>query len=613
MIKELQMINWRAYEDQAFKFNKGINFIMGPNGKGKTSILEAISFALSGESSIVDNKTSLLRDPTKQATVILVLEINKKDYQIERSLLPGKVGDARIIDIDSNIQLANSQKRVTETIEGLIGVSSDFLRRIVYMSEGDVFNYLQKPPGDIMNQQVRQVIGLTQLDQFKMAILQTKRELTNKSKEYKQLHTRLTEFNILKNSDLEQFLTSLNLQKESAMTQVLDLQNEISKITIENSALQLLSEKLNFALPIWEKDPNLWEKMRNTSVLDYYDESIKNINLIKDNIAIIENDKSRLLGQNDSLMQVIEILDSIDKTSTIPCPVCKKPMTSSEQHDVETETRIIIQKNNENIKEFEGKINEIKNQITYLNRVIESLKEIRNELVHTKFTEISPNLNIAELIQVVSYQIQNSKFQETSRIQNQLKKQIEDIENQKADFISLQTQLKNYGFMQPNDLQEAQIRIEERLIAIVSAEEAIEKTLSDMQNINLLTIYEQIASLWNNFLQKGKWHLKFDQKGNPILQQEENREFDFQQFSGGEKTALLVIIHTIIAHHFSNCKFLLIDEPLEHLDPINRRSLIGFFIAACHNNFFDQALITTYEESLIRKYISKDKVNILFI
>ncbi len=130
------MTNWRAYDYQSFTFLPGINFIMGPNGKGKTSILEAISFALTGESSIVDNRNRLLRDPNKPATVSLIFEIDGKKYKIDRTQLPGKAGEAFLIDLSDNKQLASTKKEVTEAIESLIGVSADFLRRIVYWQKG---------------------------------------------------------------------------------------------------------------------------------------------------------------------------------------------------------------------------------------------------------------------------------------------------------------------------------------------------------------------------------------------------------------------------------------------------------------------------------------------
>ncbi len=80
-----------------------------------------------------------------------------------------------------------------------------------------------------------------------------------------------------------------------------------------------------------------------------------------------------------------------------------------------------------------------------------------------------------------------------------------------------------------------------------------------------------------------------------------------------EKTALLIMLHTIIAHHFSRSGFLLIDEPLEHLDPINRRSLIRFLVGAYRRGSFEQAIVATFEESLIRKYMSEEGVNVIHL
>jgi DNA repair exonuclease SbcCD ATPase subunit len=93
----------------------------------------------------------------------------------------------------------------------------------------------------------------------------------------------------------------------------------------------------------------------------------------------------------------------------------------------------------------------------------------------------------------------------------------------------------------------------------------------------------------------------------------EQIRLDLRQLSGGEKTALLIQLHTIMAHHFSQSDFLMIDEPLEHLDPVNRRSLIRFLVDAFHHQIFGQAIIATFEESLIRKYQSNEGVNIVLV
>ncbi|GAH09587.1 unnamed protein product, partial [marine sediment metagenome] len=46
MIRKLRMKNFKVFHDQEFEFYPGTTAIVGPNGSGKTTILEAIEFAL---------------------------------------------------------------------------------------------------------------------------------------------------------------------------------------------------------------------------------------------------------------------------------------------------------------------------------------------------------------------------------------------------------------------------------------------------------------------------------------------------------------------------------------------------------------------------------------
>ena len=46
IIESLTMKNFKSYRDAKIEFKTGISIIMGGNGAGKSSILEAVSFAL---------------------------------------------------------------------------------------------------------------------------------------------------------------------------------------------------------------------------------------------------------------------------------------------------------------------------------------------------------------------------------------------------------------------------------------------------------------------------------------------------------------------------------------------------------------------------------------
>jgi len=43
IIKRVQLENYRSHSNTTVEFTKGVNLILGKNGRGKTSILEAIS------------------------------------------------------------------------------------------------------------------------------------------------------------------------------------------------------------------------------------------------------------------------------------------------------------------------------------------------------------------------------------------------------------------------------------------------------------------------------------------------------------------------------------------------------------------------------------------
>jgi len=614
MILEVEMTNWRAYENKTFTFKPGLNFIMGPNGRGKTSILEAIAYALTGEPSVVKERDQLLRDPEKPATVKLTFQVDGKNYRIERTQSPGRAGDAYLVDIAKNKSLASHHKNVTEKVEALIGVSADFLQRIVYMAEGDVFRFLKTPPGKAMNEQVQRVLGLTQLDEFQTAIKSAQKNLREKSRAIKSLQDRALDLRIASGQSLAEMITYLDTQKEKLMAQILELQDELTRLQQENQSLINLDGLIQDRWGNYIVGPNYVTQLEERPLIEFFNDLEKQIDQWKHKQQELGMEISRQTGQQESFRQVLAVLSATGESlEEIPCPVCKKPMTADERHIVVEETSSEIERIDVVIGHlnYEGK--NLQEEIEEAQIITGRMQDIRNSIVHGRFREIDPAMSMPQIQKIASQSKDNPKRAELRERISDINFRVNELEEARANFLSIRNQLQEEGFSNLEEVREALVQIEIRLLTLAAASQAAENSLADMRDGGLGSIYEQIAGVWKNFIQRGHWNLRFDTEGNPILAEQEEREFDFEQFSGGEKTALLVIIHTVIAHHFSKCNFLMVDEPLEHLDPVNRRSLMRFFMAACKNNFFEQALITTYEESLVRKYISDTNVNILHI
>jgi len=194
-----------------------------------------------------------------------------------------------------------------------------------------------------------------------------------------------------------------------------------------------------------------------------------------------------------------------------------------------------------------------------------------------------------------------------------LERELERLETERAEYLAVRHRLQGMGHRSPEMAAEALVGLEIRSLSLRAAHRATQKTLTAQRNTDMQALYDQVARVWEVFSGERDWSVQLDGDGKPLLEDSAGRQFDLSQFSGGEKTALLILLHTIVAQHFSRTDFLLIDEPLEHLDPVNRRSLLRFLMGAYRRRSFEQAIVATFEESLIRKYMSEKGVNVIHL
>ena len=66
LIETIQLKNFRNYESAKFQFSRGINHIYGPNGLGKTNLLEAIFLLSTGRSFKTINLSELIKHGEKE-------------------------------------------------------------------------------------------------------------------------------------------------------------------------------------------------------------------------------------------------------------------------------------------------------------------------------------------------------------------------------------------------------------------------------------------------------------------------------------------------------------------------------------------------------------------
>ncbi|HEX2230934.1 MAG TPA: AAA family ATPase, partial [Nitrososphaeraceae archaeon] len=97
MIKDIKLHNFISHRDTSLLLEKGITIFVGHNGSGKSSIIDAITFALFGEHTRKSNKNLILRGASS-SYVHLIFYVNSREYSAYRQL--GSLGQSISAKLD---------------------------------------------------------------------------------------------------------------------------------------------------------------------------------------------------------------------------------------------------------------------------------------------------------------------------------------------------------------------------------------------------------------------------------------------------------------------------------------------------------------------------------
>lgn len=81
MIKTLQLKNFRQHTDLALSFDQGVTVLRGANEAGKSTVFEAIAYALFGARATRNNELTTWGQPEGSHQVVLTFEIGGVEYR----------------------------------------------------------------------------------------------------------------------------------------------------------------------------------------------------------------------------------------------------------------------------------------------------------------------------------------------------------------------------------------------------------------------------------------------------------------------------------------------------------------------------------------------------
>ena len=139
MIRNLELHNFLSHENSVVSFDQGVNIIVGQNGAGKSSIIDAIKFALFGDKR-GDSIADLIKRGKDSMSVSLEFSTGGDDYRITRILTMGK-NDIKNRDaslLKNGTEIARTVKEVNSAIEDTLGINKELFRNSVFVEQGEI-------------------------------------------------------------------------------------------------------------------------------------------------------------------------------------------------------------------------------------------------------------------------------------------------------------------------------------------------------------------------------------------------------------------------------------------------------------------------------------------
>src|SRR5689334_12434530 len=95
-VTHLSLVDFRSYATAELALERGVTALVGPNGQGKTNLVEAIGYVASHSSHRVSSDAPLIRSGASRAVIRTAIQRDERKALVELEIVPGGSNRARI-------------------------------------------------------------------------------------------------------------------------------------------------------------------------------------------------------------------------------------------------------------------------------------------------------------------------------------------------------------------------------------------------------------------------------------------------------------------------------------------------------------------------------------
>jgi len=169
MITSIELGDFLSHSETKLEFENGVTVFVGHNGAGKSSIIDALTFALFGQHTRKSNKGLIKRGSTQGFSKV-EFEVNGKQYQAVRKIDSKGSLAAKLSEKinQETIEIAAGERKqfgesMTHEVEKIIGLDFEKLKIASIVQQGELNSIIKAKPKEF-KELLNAIIGIDKLD-----------------------------------------------------------------------------------------------------------------------------------------------------------------------------------------------------------------------------------------------------------------------------------------------------------------------------------------------------------------------------------------------------------------------------------------------------------------
>lgn len=606
-LERIRVKTFGCFQQQDFELHNGINLIFGPNFSGKSTLVNAIFFTLTGKPIVPRVDSSAIKNAKAYSgTAGLQFIADGERYQLYRAT--GKRIQLRAEKNDGwHILFDDKRIKATETmLQDRFGIRHEQLALTTFLREGEIFEFLARQSTtrrDILHT----LLGIDRLIEVRERFIDTRR-IAKREQGRIRAHQNSLRFNARNDhkTEIARIEEKLKGLEAAYGTDTGDAEL-IAEWTLRQNHLKSRLDTLIH--------------QRNEALSGFTD--VAHLQKMKTTIETAIQKAAGLEAERDKLIQQIGRLESQTTALTNVCNTLKTLIEGEDQHcptcyqEVEQEViqRIIDDKEQErskfcteleahkqsleaetenlkNRRELEQRLKTLQANATTFQQYEQEIKTVQNEL-----DTLTAQLNQKGVQQSKSQPAETATTLDKSKLKAQIdheRKQLDKLKQEEA------VRLDRLGALQRVNRDAS--HIEKTLLSLELACAGIDKTIETLQK-QILRPAEEELHRWLEKMQlfsgarENGGETRIDLQRQHLLPSLtiDGVDRSLMLLSGSEKMFLYLCFKVALANVLGNPGFFVFDDPTLHLDGERKALMVDFIRQLAEEH---QVVVTSYDEEV---------------